>query len=205
MSSTVEETVTEFEALPVRVVGSEEVEGTDFSTWNTYTLTGVLSSDTQRILPLDRRRKRAAVIVMPGANVAVNQIPLGATGVASYNNNAFGVNQTITGGTVTAIAINGVTTGLTSGVFYVPAGGTVTVTYSVAPTTFTTAAAVPIGNTVGYVLIGSRSQVMNGQGAQIQNGFGTVTEGTQETWMTSDGSHSLSVVVLQERYAGDRV
>jgi hypothetical protein len=205
MSSTVEETVTEFEALPVRVVGSEEVEGTDFSTWSTYTLTGVLSSDTQRILPLDRRRKRAAILVMPGANVAVNQIPLAATGVASYNNNAFGVNQTITGGTVTAIAINGVTTGLTSGVFYVPAGGTVTVTYSVAPTTFTTAAAVPIGNTVGYVLIGSRSQVMNGQGAQIQNGFGTVTEGTQETWMTSDGSHSLSVVVLQERYAGDRV
>lgn len=70
---------------------------------------------------------------------AINQIPLGANGVASYNNNSVGVNQTISGGTVTAIAINGTTTGLTSGVFFVPAGGTVTVTYSVAPSTFTTA------------------------------------------------------------------
>jgi hypothetical protein len=69
----------------------------------------------------------------------VNQIPLGLTGVASYSNNSVGVLQTITGGTVTAIAINGVTTGLTTGVFFVPAGGTVTVTYSVAPTVFTTA------------------------------------------------------------------
>jgi hypothetical protein len=40
----------------------------------------------------------------------------------------------ITGGTVTVIKINGVTTGLTSGQFAVPAGGSVTLTYSVAPT-----------------------------------------------------------------------
>jgi hypothetical protein len=73
------------------------------------------------------------------ATPAVNQIPLGASGVATFNNNSAGVQQTITGGTVTAIAINGTSTGQTSGVFFVPAGGTVTVTYTVAPTTFTTA------------------------------------------------------------------
>jgi hypothetical protein len=88
-----------------------------------------------------------AVLANPGA---VNQIVLGATGVAAYNNNSVGVNQTISGGTVTAIAINGVTTGLTSGTFFVPAGGTVTVTYSVAPTTFTTSA-VPSAVTVGVM------------------------------------------------------
>lgn len=71
--------------------------------------------------------------------VPFNTIPLAATGVASYNNNPSGVQLTIAGGTVTAIAINGTTTGLTSGTFAVPANGTVTVTYSVAPTTFTTA------------------------------------------------------------------
>jgi hypothetical protein len=40
----------------------------------------------------------------------------------------------ITGGTVTSIAIGGQTTGLTSGVFHVPAGVAITVTYSAAPT-----------------------------------------------------------------------
>lgn len=70
--------------------------------------------------------------------LGVNQIALGASGVATYNNNSFGVFQTITGGTVSAIAINGTATGLTSGQFFVPAGGTVTVTYTVAPTLFFT-------------------------------------------------------------------
>lgn len=78
----------------------------------------------------------------PGASSstpAVNNIPLAATGVASYNNNSTGVNLTVGGGTVTQIAINGTNTNLTSGTFFVPAGGTVTVTYTVPPTTFTTA------------------------------------------------------------------
>lgn len=40
----------------------------------------------------------------------------------------------VTGGTVTAIAVGGVTTGLTSGHVRVPAGSTITLTYTVAPT-----------------------------------------------------------------------
>jgi hypothetical protein len=50
--------------------------------------------------------------------------------------NAYGVDATvhITGGTVTVIAVGGVTTGLTSGSFRVPSGSTITLTYSVAPT-----------------------------------------------------------------------
>ena len=40
----------------------------------------------------------------------------------------------ITGGTVTAVAIGGTATGLTSGQFFVPAGETITLTYSAAPT-----------------------------------------------------------------------
>lgn len=73
-----------------------------------------------------------------GTPQTFNNIPLAASGVASYNNNPFGVNITIAGGTVSAIAINGTNVGATSGTFFVPAGGTVTVTYTVAPTTFTT-------------------------------------------------------------------
>lgn len=96
------------------------------------TATGLVLTLGDRVIPLNTG--------FSTSTPAINQIPLGATGVASYNNNSVGVNQTITGGTVTAIAINGTTTGLTSGTFFVPAGGTVTVTYSVAPTTFNTAA-----------------------------------------------------------------
>jgi hypothetical protein len=40
----------------------------------------------------------------------------------------------ITGGTVTAIAVDGVATGLTSGGVVVPAGKKLEITYSVAPT-----------------------------------------------------------------------
>lgn len=71
----------------------------------------------------------------------INAIAIGATGVAAYNNNPIGVMVAIAGGTVTIIAVNGTTTGLTSGTFFVPAGGTITITYSVTPTTFTTTAA----------------------------------------------------------------
>lgn len=85
------------------------------------------------------QRVGIAGLNVPSVAPAVNQIPLAANAVAAYNNNSAGVNQTISGGTVTAIAINGTTTGATSGTFFVPAGGTVTVTYSVAPTTYTTA------------------------------------------------------------------
>ena len=50
--------------------------------------------------------------------------------------NAYGVDCTVhvTGGTVTVIAVGGTTTGLTSGSFRVPNGGTITITYSVVPT-----------------------------------------------------------------------
>ena len=71
-------------------------------------------------------------------NPVTNQIPLGATGVATYNNNSFPVGLTISGGTVTAIAVNGINTGQTSGFFQIPANGSVTITYTVAPTTFFT-------------------------------------------------------------------
>ena len=50
--------------------------------------------------------------------------------------NASGVDCTVyvTGGTVTVVAIGGVATGLTSGAFRVPAGSTIALTYSAAPT-----------------------------------------------------------------------
>lgn len=54
--------------------------------------------------------------------------------VAQANNTGLPAAVTVTGGTVTVIAVNGVSSGLTSGTVVVPAGGTITLTYSVAPT-----------------------------------------------------------------------
>lgn len=79
------------------------------------------------------------VIGVNSSAAAANNVVLGASGVASFNNNPYTVAITVAGGTVTQIAVNGIVTGLTSGTFYVPAAGSIAVTYTVAPTTFTTA------------------------------------------------------------------
>lgn len=68
----------------------------------------------------------------PRGNFAAPTVP--ATTVALTN--TFGVDCTVivSGGTVTAIAIGGVATGLTGGTFRVPVGQTITLTYTAAPT-----------------------------------------------------------------------
>ena len=65
---------------------------------------------------------------------AVAQPAVPATTVAATNTTGVDCMVYVTGGTVTAIAVGGTATGLTSGGFHVPAGSTITLTYSVAPT-----------------------------------------------------------------------
>lgn len=76
----------------------------------------------------------AGAVVTGAPALFTTAMTLGATTVASLNPNPVPVSVTISSGTVTAIAINGVSTGQTSGTFTVPAGGSLTVTYSVTPT-----------------------------------------------------------------------
>lgn len=201
---------------PVPVTGHVGIRGdvptapkaADFGGWATYTLAATTAA--QKILPYDELRARALIICSsPGtagsSTPAVNSIPLAASGVASYNNNATGVNLTISGGTVTVIAINGTTTGLTSGTFFVPAGGTVTVTYSVAPTTFTTAGiAVATAAVPGVVFVGSKAQCQASPalGGQVPNGAVAEVKNKQELWLAPDGTHAATVTVLLERWAG---
>lgn len=64
---------------------------------------------------------------------------VGASGTPVVNTNPVPVSVTVSGGTVTAISISGGASVGTSGTFTVPSGGTIAVTYSVAPTTFTVA------------------------------------------------------------------
>lgn len=74
-------------------------------------------------------------------NVGVNPVghlsaqpAVPASGTAYTNVTGYDCTAYVTGGTVTAVAVGGTSTGLTSGPFRVPAGSTITLTYSVAPT-----------------------------------------------------------------------
>lgn len=57
-----------------------------------------------------------------------------ASTVAVANNAGVDCEVYITGGTVTAVTVGGVATGLTGGAFRVPVNQTIAITYSVAPT-----------------------------------------------------------------------
>jgi hypothetical protein len=50
-----------------------------------------------------------------------------------------------------------------------------------------------------FILVGSRGQVQNGQGGQLQPGRYPV-ENAQQLWVASDGTNAMIVVVLDERY-----
>jgi hypothetical protein len=56
-----------------------------------------------------------------------------SSGVAINNPNPFGCTVYISSGSVSAIIVNGITTGLTGGAVRVPQGGTIQLTYSAAP------------------------------------------------------------------------
>lgn len=90
-------------------------------------------------------RDSASAVCTAAPLMFTTAMTIGATGVAALNPNPVPVSVTITGGTVTVIAVNGVVTGLTTGTFTVPVGGSITVTYSVGPT-FTMADIAPTGS-----------------------------------------------------------
>jgi hypothetical protein len=106
----------------------------------------------------------AGAVVTAAPALFTTAMTLAATTVASLNPNPVAQSVTITGGTVTVIAVNGVTTGLTTGTFTVPIGGSITITYSVAPT-FAVADIAPAAGTYPFV-----NSVLAGYLASYPNG-----------------------------------
>ena len=89
-------------------------------------------------------RDSASAVVAAAPSMFTTAMTIGATTVASVNPNPVPVNVAVTGGTVTVIAVGGVVTGLTTGTFLIPPAGSITITYSVAPT-FTMTDVAPAG------------------------------------------------------------
>ena len=108
-----------------------------------------LASGASHFVDVGAMRDSASAVVAAAPSMFTSALVLGANAVPALNPNPVAVSVTVSGGTVTVIAVSGVVTGLTTGTFTVPAGGSITVTYSVAPTTFTTADIPPTGATVG--------------------------------------------------------
>ena len=94
--------------------------------------TGLVATDTQI------NRAAAGVVGLPGFKTAAGgTAPTTVTltsGTAYTPSTTQNTIITIGGGTVTAIAINGTTTGLIAGTFYLKASDTITVTFTTAPT-----------------------------------------------------------------------
>lgn len=67
-----------------------------------------------------------------GVSVSTPSVP--ATTVAVTNNTGYNVQVVVTGGTVTAVKVNGVTVGTGDGTYFVPNAATISLTYSAAPT-----------------------------------------------------------------------
>jgi hypothetical protein len=78
-------------------------------------------------------------------SITTPSIPTSGSSHPVTNNTGVDVIAYITGGTVTVVNVDGVTTGATSGPFYIPSGGTIYITYSVAPTWVWAPAAAPAG------------------------------------------------------------
>lgn len=105
-----------------------------------------LASGASHFVEAGAMRDSAGAVVTAAPAMFTTAMTLAATGVASANPNPVPVSVTVSGGTVTQIAINGANTGQTSGTFTIPVGGSITVTYSVSPA-FTVADIPP---TAGY-------------------------------------------------------
>lgn len=200
--------------IPVSIVKSaEELTSLAVEFGSTSTFPVPLLGSAAPIQLLQRRPARyKSVIYVPSlvtGLATVTQIILGASTVAAYNPNSVGVNQTVSGGTVTAIAVNGVTTGATSGTFYVPAGGSITVTYTVAPT-FTTA--YPPGVSVASsaatgVVVAYRQDFLanpnNPQGFTIGTApFVAQWENQQPLYAVALGSGPVNVSIIDQAQAG---
>jgi hypothetical protein len=73
-------------------------------------------------------------VAWPTAAELLTQPAVPASNTPQFNPNGYPVQVRVIGGTVTGISVSGTATGQTSGTVVVPAGGTITLIYSVAPT-----------------------------------------------------------------------
>lgn len=102
------------------------------------------------------------------ANAAIVQPAIPASTVAQQNTNSVPVQVVITGGTATSTSVNGIVVGGGDGTYTVPAYGSISVTYSVAPTWVWTSLQLPsFGQSVGIAYQVGNKAVLFQPGEQL--------------------------------------
>lgn len=164
---------------------------------NTFILTSAQA--TQRVLPRSDKRAEAWITsaVSEGApTVTTPAVP--ASTVAAQNPNNFPIQVVITGGTLTAVVVNGVTVGTAAGTYFVPAYGAISVTYSAAPT-WTWTAAAPFPVPIVYVADNQAGAAAQGGGSAQVSGADTTpfpVNTSDEVWVSTAGPYPVTVSVV---------
>lgn len=136
----------ETDAIPVYTVNDPASElSPEFGKATVFAvpLTGTITGQNNSIQLLQRRPSRYKAVIYVGSlpstgSVAIQNVAVGASTVATPNLNNFPVIVTVSGGTVTQITINGINTGQTSGSFLLKPGDLIATTNTGAPTYTTT-------------------------------------------------------------------
>lgn len=121
-------------------------------------------------------------------------VPASTTPVT--NSNAWTVAVTITGGTLTAVTVNGAQVGTTAGTYSVPAGQTISITYSVAPTwTWVPSGLDAAGS--GGTAFASAWPILTGTGVQFQN------NGLTWLWYYNGATACTASILIGQKVQGD--
>lgn len=147
---------------PLPVVSATQEEAPQYGSCMTWSIPQAGIGQPVQIAQRRIRRNKCKLYAnsLPTVLTTVTAPAVPASTVAQYNNTGVPVIVTVTGGTVTQITVNGTATGLTSGAINVPAGGTIAVTYSVAPTwTWQT-------SSLGSIVVNSKLDPLQGTSPQ---------------------------------------
>jgi hypothetical protein len=185
---------------PLPVVSATQEEAPQYGSCMTWNVPQVGIGQPIQILQRRLRRNEARLYLNSVAAIltTITAPAVPASGVAQYNNTGQPVTVTVSGGTVTVIAVNGVTTGLTSGPIIVPANGNIAITYSVLPTWIWQTSG------PGAIIVNSKLDPLQGaspQGATYSNlGQFLTWESQQPVYAIALGGVAI-VSVLDEAYA----
>lgn len=124
-----------------------------------------------------------------------------ASTVNATNSNAWAVAATITGGTLTAVTVNGVQVGTTAGTYWVPASGTINITYSVAPTWTWVASGVDAAGTATVAGQNAIATGWNGAATGVQ--FANQGTGQTYLWFYNGATACTAYYLVGQKAGGD--
>lgn len=175
----------------------------------------VPAAGTVQLLPLSPYRYRASLLVignfLPTAPTVFSTMAAPAVPPTTvYAQNTTNQNYTvvISGGTLTAVMVNGLTVGQGDGTYTVPPGQGIAVTYTVAPTwTWTATNVSPNFPTVtaqaleSIVLAKDQGSALGGVGFVVPAGLPYTFLARSQYWAYNPGALPVQVTLLAEIYA----